>query len=336
MPGRSSSVARRIWSVIPGLYDGLRAGGRILAIGASPCDKCRHSRRLGGRMKRAAILSVVLWGLGAAGIAVAEETTEDAPAAQAQAAPEDQPAEAEAPAEAKPVEKAPEQSAASTAPAEEPAPAAAAEPAKPAESAPASVPAPARAEQAEPQKTAEPVKAEQSEPQKPPAARNPVPAAFQTSWQDASPDEKALFLEAFGETSKTVQERWEKATPDERRRVLRAHPLLDARALKHHWVSATPEERAAFLDASPRTVQKIKDAWEKATPEQRKMLALEHPYFARKAFHHAWAQATPQEKIAFLLAHPALLAALKARWTGATAWQKQWYARNYPGMAPKN
>src|SRR5438105_6819835 len=161
MAGRSSSVARRIWSVIPGLYDGLRAGGRILAIGASPCDKCRHSRRLGGRMKRAAILSVVLWGLGAAGIAVAEETTEDAPAAQAQAAPEDQPAEAEAPAEAKPVEKAPEQSAASTAPAEEPAPAAAAEPA---ESAPASAPAPARA--AEPQKTAEPVKAEQSEPQK--------------------------------------------------------------------------------------------------------------------------------------------------------------------------
>ena len=112
--------------------------------------------------------------------------------------------------------------------------------------------------------------------------------------------------------------------------------MLGARALKHHWVSATPEERAAFLEASPRTVQKIKDAWEKATPEQRKMLALEHPYFARKAFHHAWAQATPQEKIAFLLAHPALLAALKARWTGANAWQKQWYARNYPGMAPKN
>ena len=66
--------------------------------------------------------------LGAAGIAVAEETTEAAPAAQAQAAPEDQTAEAEAPAESKPVEKSPEQSTASTAPAEAPAPAAAAEP----------------------------------------------------------------------------------------------------------------------------------------------------------------------------------------------------------------
>src|SRR5437016_13151278 len=125
MPGRSSSVARRIWSVIPGLYDGLRAGGRILAIGASPCDKCRHSRRLGGRMKRAAILTVVLWRLGAAGIAVAGETTEDAPAAHAQAPPEDQPAEAEPPVHAKPGHQASRHSAASNARDGEPASAAA-------------------------------------------------------------------------------------------------------------------------------------------------------------------------------------------------------------------
>src|SRR5438046_10343598 len=80
----------------------------------------------------------------------------------------------------------------------------------------------------------------------------------------------------------------------------------------------------------------LKDAWEKATPKQRKMLALEHPYFARKAFFHAWMQATPQEKIAFLVAHPALSAELKARWTGASPAQKQWYARNYPGPAAKS
>jgi TRAP-type C4-dicarboxylate transport system substrate-binding protein len=101
-------------------------------------------------------------------------------------------------------------------------------------------------------------------------------------------------------------------------------------------VSATPEERAAFLEATPRTAQKMKEAWESATPEQRKMLALEHPYFARKAFHHAWMQATPQEKIAFLSAHPAFNAELKARWTGASAAQKQWYARNYPGLEAKS
>src|SRR5437870_12148372 len=94
MPGRSSSVARRIWSVIPGLYDGLRAGGRILAIGAAPCDKCRHSRRLGGRMKRAAILSMILWGLGAAGTGLpGGETTSAAPAAGDQAAGTDHPAQ---------------------------------------------------------------------------------------------------------------------------------------------------------------------------------------------------------------------------------------------------
>jgi len=62
------------------------------------------------------------------------------------------------------------------------------------------------------------------------------------------------------------------------------------------------------------------------------MLALEHPYFARKAFHHAWTQATPQERIAFLVANPALHAELKARWTGANAWQRQWYVKNYPGI----
>src|SRR2546425_12235735 len=158
MAGRSSSVARRIWSVIPGLYDGLRAGGRILAIGAAPCDKCRHSRRLGGRMKRAAILSMVLWSLGAAGIALAEEeTTDAAPAAETQAAPDDQPARTE-PAETKPAEKAPEQSATVAAP--EPAPAAAAEPSKPDEPAAANAPEPARPAQAEPQKPPASAKAE--------------------------------------------------------------------------------------------------------------------------------------------------------------------------------
>jgi 2-oxo-4-hydroxy-4-carboxy--5-ureidoimidazoline (OHCU) decarboxylase len=176
---------------------------------------------------------------------------------------------------------------------------------------------------------------EQAE-QKAPDARSAAQGPFQTGWQLASADEKALFLEAFGESSKAVQERWEKATPEQRKKILRAHPLIGARALKHHWASATPEERAAFLEATPRIVQKIKEGWESATPEQRKMLALEHPYFARRAFHHAWMQATPHEKIAFLAAHPALNAELKGRWTGASASQKEWYARNYPGLESKN
>jgi 2-oxo-4-hydroxy-4-carboxy--5-ureidoimidazoline (OHCU) decarboxylase len=102
--------------------------------------------------------------------------------------------------------------------------------------------------------------------------------------------------------------------------------------MKHRWAAATPEERAAFLEATAKVAQKIKEAWENATPEQRKLLALEHPYFARKAFHHAWSQATPQEKVAFLVAHPALYGELKSRWSSATAVQKQWYVKNYPGV----
>jgi len=169
--------------------------------------------------------------------------------------------------------------------------------------------------------------------QKAPATKAMLSAApFQSSWDQASADEKALFLEAFGESGKVVQERWDKATPEERRKILRAHPLLSARPMKHRWVSATPEERAAFLETSPKTVQKVREAWENASPEQRKMLSLEHPYFARKSLQHAWSQTTPQEKVAFLVAHPQLYTELKARWTGATAWQKQWYARNYPGL----
>ena len=183
---------------------------------------------------------------------------------------------------------------------------------------------------------AAPAPAAPAEAHKPPAARTAAQGPFQSRWQDASADEKALFLEAFGESSKAVVERWDKATPEQRQKIVRADPLIGARALKHRWASATPEERAAFLEATGRIAQKMKEAWDNATPEQRKMLALEHPYFARKAFHHAWMQATPQEKIAFLAAHAALNAELKARWTGATAAQKAWYAKNYPGLESKN
>ena len=123
-----------------------------------------------------------------------------------------------------------------------------------------------------------------------------------------------------------------RVTPEERHKILRGHPLLSARAMKHRWSGATPEERAVFLEATAKVAQKIKEAWENATPEQRKLLALEHPYFARKALHHAWTQATPQEKIAFLVAHPALYGELKSRWSSANATQKQWYVKNYPGV----
>ncbi len=270
---------------------------------------------------RAALWTAVLWSLCGTGVALAQEKTEAAPVTEAQVVPqaeavtaEEKPTEAKAPAEP----AADELSSATGAQKVEEATPPTTEPSKAVEAAPPSA--------------AEPVRAEAAEAEKAPPAKAAPQGPFQTSWQEASADEKALFLEAFGESSKLVQERWDKATSDERRKVLRAHPLLGARAMKHRWISATPEERAAFLEATPRTVQKVKEAWENATPEQRKMLALEHPYFARKAFHHAWTQATPQERIAFLVANPALHAELKARWVGANAWQRQWYVKNYPGI----
>jgi 2-oxo-4-hydroxy-4-carboxy--5-ureidoimidazoline (OHCU) decarboxylase len=262
---------------------------------------------------RAVLWTVVLWSLCGAGVAAAEESPEPARAAEAQVAPQPESAAAEAtPAAADEPATAEPTATSSTTKVEEAPPAP-----KAAEPAPAA---------------AEPARAETAEPTKAPAAKAVPRSPFQGSWQEASADEKALFLEAFGESSRVVQERWDKATPDERKRILRAHPLLGARPMKHRWAAATPEERAAFLEVTPKMVQKIKEAWENATPEQRKLLALEHPYFARKAFHHAWTQATPQEKVAFLVAHPALYGELRARWAGATAWQKQWYARTYPGM----
>src|SRR6185437_9122252 len=102
--------------------------------------------------------------------------------------------------------------------------------------------------------------------------------------------------------------------------------------MKQRWMAATPEERAAFLEATPKVARKIEEAWANATPEQRKLLALEHPYFARKAFHHGWSQATPQEKVAFVIAHPALYSELRSKWSSANAVQKQWYVKNYPGV----
>jgi 2-oxo-4-hydroxy-4-carboxy--5-ureidoimidazoline (OHCU) decarboxylase len=269
-------------------------------------------------LMRATVWIAVLWSLSAAGIARAEEKPEAAQSSATEAAPaEDQAASESEAAQAKAPEEAPAEPGAtpSTEKAEEPAASATEEP-----------------KAVEPAPPAQPAPAQQAAPQKAPVAKAAAQGPFQSSWEQASPDEKALFLEALGESSKAVQERWDKATPEERRKILRAHPLIGARPMKQKWVSATPEERAAFLEASPKTVQKVREAWESASPEQRKMLSLEHPYFARKALHHAWSQATPQEKIAFLVAHPQIHAELKARWAGANAWQKQWYAKNYPGI----
>src|SRR6266481_1346049 len=267
-------------------------------------------------LMRASVWIAVLWSLFAVGVARAEDKPEAAQSAAADTASSEDAAANEAePAQAKAPEEAPAEpsAATSTEKAEEPAASATEEP-----------------KAVEP--AAQPAPAEQAAPQKAPVVKAAAQGPFQSSWEQASPDEKALFLEALGESSKAVQERWDKSTPEERRKILRAHPLLGARAMKQKWVSATPEERAAFLETSPKTVQKVREAWENATPEQRKMLALEHPYFARKALHHAWTQATPQERIAFLVANPVLHAELKARWAGANAWQRQWYVKNYPGI----
>jgi hypothetical protein len=265
----------------------------------------------GRKIMRAAIWTAIVCSLCVAPIARAEDKPESTPAAEAQAA-----SQSESAAEATPApsdETTPAESTESAATkVEEAAPEV-----KPAEAAPAPV---------------EPAQVQAAEPEKAPAAKVVVRGAFQGSWQEASADEKALFLEAFGESGKAIQERWDKASPEERKKILRANPLLSARPMKHRWGATTPEERAAFLEATPRVAQKIKEAWENASHEQRKLLALEHPYFARKAFHHAWTQATPQEKIAFVIAHPALYAELRAKWSGATAAQKQWYAKNYPGV----
>ena len=264
---------------------------------------------------RAAMWSLLLSSIVVIGTARGEEKPETTPAADAQAASPSEPPQEAAPAEAAPAEAAPSDSAPSDVKAEE----------APAHAEPDSAPA-------APPTAVEPAQAQTPAPEKAPVAKAIVRAPFQGSWQDASPDEKALFLEAFGESSKIIQERWDKATPEERRKILRAHPLIGARTMKHRWAAATPEERAAFLEATAKVAQKIKEAWENATPEQRKLLALEHPYFARKAFHHAWSQATPQEKVAFLVAHPALYGELRSRWSSATAAQKQWYVKNYPGV----
>ena len=208
----------------------------------------------------------------------------------------------------------------------------AAPPAPAPEAKPTEEPAKAEPAKAEPAK-AEPAKAEPAKAEKAPAANVAATRTpFQSSWEEASPDEKALFLEVYGESSKLIRERWDKGTADERKKTLRWHPVLGARPLKHHWVSATPEERAAFLESHAKTLQKVKEAWDNASPEQRKTLALEHPYFARKALHHGWLLAIAQEKIAFLVAHPTLSAELKTRWERASEWQKRWYTKNCPGL----
>jgi len=128
---------------------------------------------------RALLWTAVVWGLVGAGTARAEETPEPARAAESQVAPQAGTAAAEAT----------PQAADAATPAE---PAAAAAATKPEEAAPAP---------AEPVPAAGP---EIAQPEKVPAAKPVVRGPFQGSWQEASPDEKALFLEAFGESSRAA------------------------------------------------------------------------------------------------------------------------------------
>ena len=141
---------------------------------------------------RTAIWTAVAWSVCAATIARAEEKLETPPAAEVQAT--EQP---ESAAEA------------TTAPAEEATPAEPAEPTvKVEEAAPAVKPA-------EPTPApVEPAHVENAEPEKTPPAKAVVRGPFQGSWQEASADEKALFLEAFGESSQAIQERWDKASSE--------------------------------------------------------------------------------------------------------------------------
>ena len=212
---------------------------------------------------RAAIWTAVVLSLCVATVARAEDKPESAPAADAQTATKSEATEA------------------TPAPADEAAPAEAAEPAaaakvedaapeaKPVESAPA---------------PAEPARVEMAEPEKAPAAKAVAHGPFQGSWQDASADEKALFLESFGESGKAIQERWDKASPEERRKILRANPLLSARPMKHRWVAATPEERAAFLEANPAIADKAREAWQKMQPEMRATLVRKWQGWPLKAY----------------------------------------------------
>src|SRR5260370_35866341 len=118
---------------------------------------------------RLTVWTVVVWSLCGAGLALAQEKTEAPKSAESQAASQTPPPEA------KPTDAAP------------------------ANPAPAAVPnAPPGATKAE-----EPVQTEPAKPEKAPAAKAAATRGpCQSSWEEASPDEKALVLAACGGRSK--------------------------------------------------------------------------------------------------------------------------------------
>jgi len=77
-------------------------------------------------------------------------------------------------------------------------------------------------------------------------------------------------------------------------RILRAHPLLGARAMKHRWISANSPRSAPRSSKRLREpMQKVKEAWENATPSKEKMLRPRAPVLCPQGpSHHAWTQAT--------------------------------------------
>lgn len=152
------------------------------------------------------------------------------------------------------------------------------------------------------------------------------PIVFETSWQDATADEKTAFLEANPEIREKIQLKWERTSPSQRKSLLKKYALGN-RPLKHKWQDATPEEKIAFLGTEPEVRQRLKENWELLTQDQRLQLVRRRPSIARRALHHSWADATPEEKAAFLESQLDLRKILEKAWSlaaGSASTYKSW------------
>jgi len=102
--------------------------------------------------------------------------------------------------------------------------------------------------------------------------------------------------------------------------------------MKHHWISATPESAPHSSKRLHERCRRSRKLGRTPRPSRGRCSRSSTLILPARLSTTRGRRLTPQERIAFLVANPALHAELKARWSGANAWQRQWYVKNYPGI----
>ncbi|MBI4376572.1 MAG: hypothetical protein HY549_08995 [Elusimicrobia bacterium] len=132
-------------------------------------------------------------------------------------------------------------------------------------------------------------------------------------WADATPEEKAAFLNSLPEVRQRVKESWDLLTPEQRTELVLKRPSARRNALHHGWSEATREERLAFVESQPDIRSRLSKMWQIAAAAQGK----------------AWAEAG-DDKMRFFELSLGIQGEVENRWKKLTPAQRAQAVNRWP------